>query len=234
MARSKKASLITNLCIAVVLFGLGFAVFTADLANVFISVSAPVSNGKPERISVLFAVEENTSYEDLDVLLKRLEVTKTPATFFVAGVWATKTANRDLVKIMAEKFEIGNMGFSGKALAKKSEKDQYAEIYNCHKLIKSITSEADFSKTNGGVSAEVGEPYEMSLFMPPQGSFDKKTLKCAQKMGYKAVMWSTESVENVHGGDFILLKVNLSTSAWYPISNKLSAFKIAKVSENLL
>jgi len=223
MAKRKKVGLITNICIAVVLVGLGFAVFTADLANVFISVTAPVYNGKTGRISLMFAIDETTRAADLDEVLKKLETTNTQATFFISGAWAMKGDNKEFVKEIAENydlFELGNYAFTGKSLAKQSEKNQYIEISNCHKLIKNLTGGIDFSRLKGKVVAEETDGIEMNLFLPPHGLFDKKTLKCAQKLGYRTVMFSrnaTENVlvtatENINGGEFILLKPDYTTS----------------------
>jgi peptidoglycan/xylan/chitin deacetylase (PgdA/CDA1 family) len=247
MVNRKKAGLITNVCIAVVLLGLGIAVFTADLGGIFISVSAPVSAGKNGQISLMFVLDEGVKTADLDNTIKKLESTNTKATFFVSGAWAAKGNNKEFVKILAGKgelFELGNMGYTGKNLAKQSESAQYAEILNCHKLIKAITGETSFETVDGAVEAVQSTIVEMNLFLPLNGVFDKKTLKCAQKLGYRAVMWQRDAtanaivnaVENLSGGEFILMKPDFTTANnLHTILRKYDekGFEVVKVGANL-
>lgn len=37
--------------------------------------------------------------------------------------------------------------------------------------------------------------YEMTLFAPPSGSYGQNTLKVAQDMGYKTIMWSKDTID---------------------------------------
>lgn len=226
MTKKKKIAVITNVCIALVLIGLGIAVFTVDLSDIFISVGAPVSSGSRtgSEISLMFVVEDDSSY--LNEIMTALKSKGIPATFFIGGNWASK--NRDTVKQIAEDFEIGNHAYYNQSLAKLKEADQYNEIANCHSMIYTITSSTQITVSDGEYYDEDGNPLdgveakdgvEMNLFLPPNGSFNKKTLKCAEKLGYRTVMWSVDATNGsiydkataVRGGDFVLLKPSLAT-----------------------
>jgi peptidoglycan/xylan/chitin deacetylase (PgdA/CDA1 family) len=245
MTKKKKVTLISNLCIAVVLIGLGIAVFTADLTNVFISVSAPIKNGNANAVSMIFAVDEQTNLTELNKILDILDGdavnAKTNATFFVGGAWAAK--NADLVKRISKDFEIGNHGYSNKNLAKLSEKAQYGEIEKCHSTIHTITAATSVTEVSAGVfDVQEGAAVRMNLFLPPNGSFDKKTLKSAEKLGYKTVMWSRDATVNTANantagaGDFILFEATATLSQLLPAilrDYRQKNLAIVSISDNL-
>ena len=128
-------------------------------------------------------------------------------TFFVGGSWAIK--NDELVKkIYNNGHELANHGYWHKDHKLISEGKNREEIYLTHEVIKGITG------------------YNMQLFAPPSGSFGDKTLKVAQELGYKTIMWSKDTIDwrdhnpdiiytratkNPKGGDLILMHPTEST-----------------------
>jgi peptidoglycan/xylan/chitin deacetylase (PgdA/CDA1 family) len=245
MANRKKVTLISNLCIALVLLGLGAAIFTADITNLFISVSAPITNGNADggKVSLVFVVEDDARY--LDETLAFLKNTNTPATFFIGGDWASK--HRDKVIAISREFEIGNHAYNNKSLAKLNEKTQYSEIASCHTLVKTITSATEVPVGAGG---QVGEFQQnpgvtMNLLLPPNNSFNKSTLKCADGLGYRTILCSRDAtngiifdkaVGGISGGEFVLLKPSLSPYA--ALTSILSAYsarnlEVVSVGRNL-
>jgi len=201
----KRVTLVSNLCIAVVLIGLGAAVFTADITGIFISVSAPVSNGNRQngQISIMFVVEEDNRF--LPEILEKLKDKNIPATFFIGGNWASN--NRETVKDIAMHFEIGNHAWSNRSLARLNERDQLAEISQAHTLIREITGE------------------RANLFLPPNASFNNRTLRSAERLEYRTIMWSRnatqgiifdKAVYGITSGDFVMFRPSLSTYAALP------------------
>jgi peptidoglycan/xylan/chitin deacetylase (PgdA/CDA1 family) len=217
----KKIALVSNICIAVVLIGLGIAVFTADLTNLFISVSAPVQGGGAEgrNVALMFVVEDDADRKkgerfDLDETLRILKETETPATFFIGGNWASKNIAK-VLEIAAD-FEIGNHAYSNSPLAKMNEKAQFQEISAGHGMLKQITSSVD------GRGQATGEGADLRFFLPPFGSFNKKTLKSAERLGYRTVMWSRDAtsgviydqaIGGVLPGEFILMRPFMTSNA---------------------
>jgi peptidoglycan/xylan/chitin deacetylase (PgdA/CDA1 family) len=236
----KRLSIISNLCIAVVLIGIGFAVFSADLSNVFLSVSAPVYNGDRTagNVSLMFEVEENSGF--FPEIIQVLKDNNASATFFVGGRWASK--NQTLIREIAEDFEIANHAYSNSVLTNLSEKNQLKEIRNCHNQIKMITAGTKLDIENGN---KIQNGVTMKLFLPPYGSFNKTTLKCAEKLGYKTVIWSKDATgeqvfekatNNVQSGDFVLLRPSAATLGALPgIFEKYQELmlKVVAVSENI-
>jgi len=129
--------------------------------------------------------------------------------------------------------EIGNHGYFHKDHKTISYQNNVEEIENTDKIVAGLS----------GV--------KMTLFAPPSGSFSETTLEVADKLGYKVIMWSKDTIDwrdkdqNVlykratsspENGDLILmhpkehtLKVLPSIIEYY----KSIGFSIVTVSENL-
>jgi len=233
-------AIISNLCIVVVLVGLGVAVFTTDLSNVFLSVGAPVYNGNREgnKVSLMFVVEDDARM--LPDIMQKLKDSSAQATFFVGGKWAS--SNRVIAMSIARDFEIANHAYNNQNLAKIKTKDQKKEIQNCHSLVKAITAGTPLNTQAGN---QVVDGVDMKLFSPPNGSFNKNTLKSAERLGYKTVIWSRDATESsiyynatngVCSGDLVLMRPNAATFGALPgILNEYArlGFSVVKVSENI-
>lgn len=249
MDKKKKIGLITNLCIVGVLCSLGVAVFFADLSNVFISVGAPVKNGRGGEISLIIVVDGDAKPADVLSVASALRgehdkpETKTPATFFVGGNWAS--FHPEIIKEIAKDFEIGNHAYNNKSLARMTEDKQMREIMDAHKIIYEITNAMQVD--SAGEITE-SKPVSMKLFMPPNGDFNKKTLKCADKMQYRTVIWSRDArgktsseifknaTTGITGGDFVRLDVTrfLTPEILRLVIKEYNKnFTITKISDNI-
>ena len=178
--------------------GLSIAVFTADMTNIFISVSAPISNGNRHsgQISLMFVAENDARF--VPEILELLQNRNVQTTWFIGGNWANE--NRDLVQKIASNHEIGNHGKSNRPLATLNESAQRAEIHGGHDILHSITDNCS------------------KLFLPPHASFNNRTMRITERLGYRAVMWSRDAssaiifnkaVFGVQSGDFIKLRPSL-------------------------
>ena len=122
-------------------------------------------------------------------------------TFFVGGNWFAK--NVELAQeIYTRGHEIGNHGYNHKDHDKISEQQNYDEIHKTHLL----------------VSANLG--IEMNLFAPPSGAFNDTSIKIANSLNYKTIMWTHDTIDwrdkdsnlvlqratkNLSNGDLILM-----------------------------
>jgi len=119
-------------------------------------------------------------------VLDILESSGIHATFFINGAWAMQ--NSGLVgRIHSAGHELGNGAYTTKNFRNLSVNNKRKEIQQNHLLINQLT----------GVS--------MDLFMPPAGSFDRNTLRVAQRENYISVMWSRNRLGNVQNGDLVLI-----------------------------
>lgn len=153
------------------------AVTGSVLNGGYASVSGPEplrrGNSK-DKVSLMINVYWGTEYiaNMLDVLKEKGAKT----TFFVGGTWAAE--NNELLKRIADDgHEIGNHGYYHKDHSKLSDKRCEEEIVFTHRLVRAVT----------GV--------EMNLFAPPSGAYSAATVKVAEKLGYKTIMWSADTVD---------------------------------------
>lgn len=187
-------------CLAVTV---GLVCFFSESGAVTVSSGqgSPIYFGdrKSDKIALMF-----NCYESEQNILKIAEILKkheAKATFFMGGCFIDDKP--ELLKtLLNDGHEIGNHGYFHKSHSKLNEKQNLSEIKNTHEVIKGLC----------GV--------EMNLFAPPSGDFSKLTLKCAESLGYKTVMWSKDTIDwrdknadiiykrattNVRGGDFVLM-----------------------------
>lgn len=196
------------------------------------STYAPYYNGNKENnnVSLMFNVYMGSEY--IDNILDELKYGNAKATFFIGGSWAVKNSEL-LAKIYNNGHEIGNHGYWHKDHKTISYEKNMSEISLTHKVVKELIN------------------YEMTLFAPPSGSYSEKTLKVAQQMGYKTIMWNKDTIDwrdkdsdliykraikNPSNGDLILmhptectLKALRNIISFY----NQSGYKLTTVSENI-
>ncbi|MED0674474.1 polysaccharide deacetylase family sporulation protein PdaB [Aneurinibacillus thermoaerophilus] len=123
------------------------------------------------------------------------------ATFFLSSPWSK--SHPDIVKRIKDMgFEIGSHGHKYTNYSSLNDEEIQAEITKAHEILKELT----------------GTP--PNLIRTPNGDFDKRVLKIADKMGYTVVQWDTDSkdwlnpgteqiiknvVDSAHPGDIILM-----------------------------
>ncbi len=198
--KNKKVKFLTNALMAIIIIAICLVGFSGE-KSVTISGSGentPIYKGS-NGIALMINVYENAEVVDkmIDLFLKN----GVTATFFVGGCWADDNLNT-LERIIEHGFELGNHGYFHKDHKKLSESANISEIKTCNDLI--------FKSTG----------YKMTLFAPPSGSFSKVTLKCAEELSMKTVMWSKDTIDwrdsdknliikratlNVENGDLILM-----------------------------
>lgn len=184
-----------------------------------------------KKISLSFDVAWGT--DNIDDILKVLEKHEVKATFFLVGSWVDD--NKDLVeKIHKEGHEIGNHS-------------------NTHANTKQLSEDAvvqEIELTSDKISNITGE--KTTLFRPPFGDIDTKTLDICKSLGYQVVKWDVDSmdwkqlgpnhviervVKNSQPGSIVLFHANINNSATYLdsiITNlKKEDYKIVPVSEML-
>lgn len=148
------------------------------IGNVAIGVSGvvkPIYRGESDsRASLMFNVYWGSEY--IIPILDVLDKNSVKTTFFVGGCWAAE--NESLLKeIHSRGHEIGNHGYYHKDHDKISATRNREEIEITHKLVKSILG------------------IDMDLFAPPSGAFSDVTLKVAEELGYRTVMWSADTID---------------------------------------
>lgn len=189
-------------------------------------------NGNTESKNVSLMINVYWGNEYLDEMLSILKQQDVKTTFFIGGMWAEKF-NEDLLKIVADGHEIGNHGYFHRSQDKLTFEENKQEIFNTHKLIKSLTG------------------IEMNLFAPPSGAYGDATLQVAKQLGYSTIMWTRDTIDwrdqdeeliysramkNIKGGDLILMHPTKSTAKMLNTlitDVKAKGFNLCIVSKNI-
>lgn len=187
------------------------------------------NTGNPN-VSLMVNVYWGTEF--LDDMLDIFKKNDVKVTFFVGGMWASENEEY-LQKFILLGHEIGNHGYYHKEHSKLTRERNEEEIYITHKLVKSLAG------------------IDMNLFAPPSGDFNDVTLEVADKLGYKTIMWTKDTIDwrdkdtnliynrataKPNNGDLILMHPTKNTvEALSGIINfyKNKGFNLVTVSANL-
>ncbi len=233
MRKKRRIAFITNAVMLAALsavFALSFTTFSAVPIYGGEEIKAIYGGNSTDGVSLTFNVYENRSA--VERIVDILDEYNAKATFFVGGCWADDN-KETLDKIIKSGHELGNHGYFHKDHAKLSYEDNRQEIY----------------LTGVVVNALCG--YQPKLFAPPSGSFSYDTLKAADDLGYKVIMWTKDTIDwrdsdakklvkratdNLKGGDVILMHPKDHTVKVLPeILGKIAekGFRAVTVGENI-
>lgn len=130
---------------------------------------------KDEKV-VAFACNIDWGNEYIDEMLKIFKDNDIKITFFPTGRWAENNEDM-LLNIYKEGHEIGNHGYRHLDYDKLDYNTNYDEINTAHEIIENIIS--------------VSPKY----FSPPSGAFNESTIKAADDLGYKTILWSVDTID---------------------------------------
>ena len=184
-----------------------FGISTAGTVSERVYYSGDKESG---RVSLMFNVYGGA--EHIPAILDALEDFGVKATFFIGGCWADDhTAT--LREIASRGHEFGNHGYFHKEQDKLSLAANREEIARCGALVKALTGT------------------EPSLFAPPSGAYSENTVRAAESLGYRVVLWSkdtidwrdhdatiiyTRATEGIEGGDLVLMHPSKETAQALP------------------
>lgn len=136
----------------------------------------PYYQGEKDLKIVAFACNIDWGSEYLDDFLEIFKENQVKITFFPTGKWAEK--NQDLLKKLSDHdHEIGNHGFNHLDYENLDYNQNYEEIKKSDSIISEIVNK------------------ELVYFAPPSGSFNDYTLKAAEELGYKTILWSIDTID---------------------------------------
>lgn len=138
--------------------------------------------------------------------------------------------------VKASFFILDNMILKNEALVKRMIDDGHIVANHTlkHKDLTKLESIEDVSKELGDLERLFESTYRVKmpkLYRPPEGKLSERSVKWAQELGYKAVMWSfayadwdngkqpcrqyamNKILENIHNGEVMLLHPTSSTNA---------------------
>jgi probable sporulation protein (polysaccharide deacetylase family) len=137
---------------------------------------SPIYKGHPDKPMVTFIINVAWGNEYLAEILATLKKNNILASFFLEGNWVKK--NPELAKmIVSAGHEVGNHSYS-------------------HPDMKKLTAAAarqQMLKTNEIIEAATGT--KCVWFAPPSGSYRDETIKVADELKMKTVMWTVDTVD---------------------------------------
>lgn len=184
-----------------------------------------------KKISLSFDVAWGSN--NIDEILNILDKHNAKATFFLVGSWVDD--NEELVKkIHSKGHELGNHSNTHSNTTVLSDEDTLKEIQLTEDKIKKITDQ------------------EVTLYRPPFGEVDNKTMEICKSLGYQVVKWDIDSldwkeigtqhvidrvVRNSEPGSIVLFHANVNGINYYldDILTKLKQdnYDVVSVSELL-
>jgi peptidoglycan/xylan/chitin deacetylase (PgdA/CDA1 family) len=196
----KKPSMIISVVSNIIIIVMVFALYVACVPTNFTAAFKPIYRVDTPKNNIAIMVNVYQGSEYVEEMLEIMERYGVTCTFFIGGVWAAK--NNELLTRMSKVAELGNHGYLHKDHARLNEKQNREEILLCEKLVEEITG----IKTN--------------LFAPPSGSIGETMLGVCEKLDYKVIMWSKDTIDwrdkdyqlilnraikDIKGGDMILM-----------------------------
>lgn len=136
----------------------------------------PIYKGAEDDKEIAFACNVVWGNDYLPEMLRILRENQIKITFFIGGDWASKYPE-DLKAIYKEGHEIGNHGENHKKQSLLNIEQNNREILKAEESIKNVTG----VKTN--------------LFAPPYGDVNETVVTSAEKLGYKVIMWSIDTID---------------------------------------
>ncbi len=229
---SKRAiTAITNFILVLVIAVVGTVCFLPNSASASSIEEEVYYRGKSEDgVSLMFNVYQGA--QEVKGILDVLDEYDAKATFFLGGCWADDNV-AVVQEIVARGQEIGSHGYF--------HRDHDKLNYEENKL--EISRSVEFLTLATGIT--------VTLFAPPSGAYSNATVRAAQSLDLKTVMWSKDTIDwrdkdetvcfsratkEIKGGDLVLMHPTPHTLAALP--NVLKYYReqnlhAITVSENL-
>lgn len=138
--------------------------------------AVPIYRGNPAKPMVSIMINVAWGNEYLPSILETLKQNDVKVTFFLDGSWTSKFPE-EAKKLVMEGHEIGNHAYTHPAMSKLSNGRIEQEIVRTNDIIQRVT----------GV--------EPTLFAPPSGDFDDRTVNIAFRYHMKTVLWTADTVD---------------------------------------
>lgn len=136
----------------------------------------PIYRGNPQKPMVALLINVAWGNEYIPKILQILRDEKVKATFFFDGNWVKK--NPELARTIKQAgHEIGNHAYTHPDLNRRSEAETIEELW----------------KTNNVIKETLGQ--KPKWFAPPSGSFNQTTVKVADQLGMKTILWTADTVD---------------------------------------
>lgn len=154
----------------------GLGIFILGDKEQTVNVLEPIYQGNPDQKAIAFAVNVDWGEDIIPEMLQLFEEENISVTFFVTGRFASKFPDH-VKQIENAGHEIGNHGYSHNHPDRTGFKENQLEI----------------SRTEEELKKVVEKPAK--LYAPPYGECSPPVVEAADKLGYKTIMWTVDTVD---------------------------------------
>ncbi|MDI9475919.1 MAG: polysaccharide deacetylase family protein [Natronincolaceae bacterium] len=176
---NKKIAIFVIIAVVLVLIA-GFIFLGRTKAKVASSYNVvapePIRRGNEDSKYIAFACNVDWGNEVLPDILKTLNDEKIKITFFVTGRWAEKFPDL-MQQIVDNGHEIGSHGYQHLNYETLSLEQNTEQIRKAGEILSKHTKK------------------EITLFAPPSGAYNKNTLIASEKLGYKTILWTMDTID---------------------------------------
>lgn len=150
--------------------------YTNNIRLTFLDKLIPITKIKTDKKVVAFACNVYEGNEEIEKMLEVMKKKGVKISFFLGGIWVKNNAECTK-KIMEYGHEIQNHGYMHKKSSVLSRQSNIDEITKTENIIYEVTG----IRTN--------------LFEPPYGDYNDRTIEIANKLGYRVVTWSIDTID---------------------------------------
>ena len=141
-----------------------------------VSVPDPVRRGNENSEYIAFACNVDWGNEVLPDMLETLNEEKIKITFFVTGRWAERFPEL-MQQIVDNGHEIGSHGYQHLNYETLSLEQNEDQIKKADEILLGYTKK------------------KITLFAPPSGAYNNNTLIASEKLGYKTILWTMDTID---------------------------------------
>ncbi len=176
----KFARLATLVILIILMVIIGLVLLNNKNEEVFHNFSnaeiKPIDKGNPNSKHIAFTCNVDWGNEVLPDILETLEKEDIKITFFITGRWAEKFP--DLMQnIVDAGHEIGSHGYEHLDYGSLSFEKNEEQIRKAHEILSKHTNK------------------NITFFAPPSGSYNENTLIASNKLGYKTILWTIDTID---------------------------------------
>ena len=136
----------------------------------------PIDRGNENGKHIAFACNVDWGNEVLPDMLETLNKENINITFFVTGRWAERFPDL-MMQIVDNGHEIGSHGYQHLDYQKLTLEQNEEQIKKADEILSKYTKN------------------KIALFAPPSGSYNNNTLVASDKLGYKTILWTIDTID---------------------------------------
>ena len=149
---------------------------TKAVSNYNAASLKPIDRGDENSKHIAFACNVDWGNEVLPDMLETLSKENINITFFVTGRWAERFPDL-MQQIVDNGHEIGSHGYQHLDYEKLNLEQNEEQIKKADEILSKCTEN------------------KIILFAPPSGSYNNNTLIASDKLGYKTVLWTIDTID---------------------------------------